>query len=66
MMFLATDRRDWDTVRSHLADAVDLDYMSLNGGEPATIDADELVTTGEGLLPGFDAAHHHLSTGTSR
>jgi hypothetical protein len=65
MMFFATDRRDWDTVRSHLADTVHLDYTSLNGGEPATIDADDLVTAWKGLLPGFDATHHHLSIITS-
>jgi SnoaL-like domain len=64
-LFFATDRRDWDTVRALLADRVTLDYTSLNGGAPATLRGDDVVTAWKALLPGFDATHHHITVITS-
>jgi hypothetical protein len=58
--FRAIDTRDWDTVRSLLADEVTLDYVSLFGGEVETVPADEVIDRWRGLLPGFDATQHFL------
>lgn len=54
----AIDALDWSTVRSCVADRVRVDYTELSGGEPAEVTGDELVTTWQGLLPGFDATQH--------
>ena len=54
------DARDWDALRTLYADSVRVDYTSLNGGEPATVQADELIASWRGLLPGFDATQHLL------
>ena len=59
-MFFATDRRAWDEVRLSFTDTVWLDYTSLNGGEPVTISAGDMVDGWKGVLPGFDATHHHV------
>lgn len=37
------DLKDWDRCRSYFADEVDVDLVSLAGGEPARIKADELI-----------------------
>jgi hypothetical protein len=37
-----------------------VDYTSLNGGAPATIQADALLASWRGLLPGFDLTQHLL------
>jgi hypothetical protein len=37
------DLKDWDRCRSFFADDVDVDFVSLAGGEPATIKADDLI-----------------------
>jgi hypothetical protein len=60
-MFFAIDRRAWDEVRSSFTDTVWLDYASLNGGEPDTIAANDMVDAWKGVLPGFDATHHHVT-----
>jgi SnoaL-like domain len=57
-MFVYADRRDWTGLRSVLADRVHVDYTSLNGGEPATMPADELVAAWNGALSVFQATQH--------
>lgn len=57
-MLNAIDALDWTGVRGEFADTVDVDYTSLAGGQPATIAADQLMTTWQGLLPGFEATQH--------
>jgi SnoaL-like domain len=64
-MFFATDRRAWDTVRDSFTDTVRLDYTSLTGGEPVMIAADDMVEAWKGVLPGFDATHHHVTPVTT-
>lgn len=56
----AVDRLDWTGVRAVFADRLQLDYTSLDGGEPEDVAADELVARWRGLLPGFEATHHLL------
>jgi hypothetical protein len=64
-MFFAVDRRDWDLVAALLDEEVTSDYTSVWGGEPARQTRAELVGAWRGLLPGFDATHHHLTVITS-
>ncbi|MBV8932870.1 MAG: nuclear transport factor 2 family protein [Kutzneria sp.] len=60
------DQREWDLLRGVFADTVRLDYTSLNGGEPATLTAEQVVSAWSGLLGAFDATQHlvtnHLVT----
>jgi hypothetical protein len=37
------DLKDWDRCRSYFADEVEVDFVSLAGGEPARIKADDLI-----------------------
>lgn len=53
-----TDRRDWDGLAAVFADRVDLDYTSLNGGEPATLAPDEIAGGWRAGLSGLDATQH--------
>jgi hypothetical protein len=59
-MFVCTDRRDWAGVRAVLADEVYLDYTSLNGGEPVTLPADDLVAAWAAALGGLTSTQHLL------
>ncbi len=60
------DQREWEALRSVFADRVRLDYTSLNGGEPVTLPADDLVAAWSRTLGAFDATQHlvtnHLVT----
>lgn len=56
----AVDQLDWPGVRAVFADRLELDYTSLNGGEPEDLAADDLVGRWQGLLPGFEATSHLL------
>ncbi len=61
-MALTADQRDWSVCRSCFADEVFVDYTSLAGGEPATIPADALIESWQGLLPGFTATQHLIGS----
>ncbi|MEM9555912.1 MAG: alpha/beta fold hydrolase [Acidobacteriota bacterium] len=54
------DRGDDGAVGRILADRVRLDYTSLWGGAPSTLDRDEVLASWGGLLPGFDATRHEF------
>ena len=54
------DARDWTALRALYADEVRVDYTSLNGGEPATLRADDLMGAWRALLPGFEMTQHML------
>jgi hypothetical protein len=41
---LMADRRDWQACREAFSDRVETDYTSLNGGQPAIVNADDLVS----------------------
>lgn len=58
---IAADLGDWDAVRACFAGEVRVDYTSLNGGEPATVRADDLIAGWRGVLPGFEATQHVVS-----
>jgi hypothetical protein len=57
-MLFAIDRLQWDALRTYFAHRVQIDYTSLFGGEPETLDVDELLARWRALLPGFDATQH--------
>jgi len=55
------DRREWEALNGLFATHVDLDYTSLNGGEPATLTRDEIVAGWRSGLEGLDATQHLVS-----
>ena len=59
-LFVGTDDRDWDRVRSVLAPRVLFDVKSLTGAEPATIDAGKIVAGWEEGLRPLQAVHHQV------
>ncbi|NUS74108.1 MAG: nuclear transport factor 2 family protein [Corynebacteriales bacterium] len=60
------DQREWDKLTRVFADKVELDYTSLNGGEPVTLTPDQIATGWSSVLGTFDATQHltgnHLVT----
>lgn len=60
-LFKGTDERDWELVRSVMADNVLLDYQSMTGIEPGMQTPQQIIDAWAGFLPGFDTTHHQLS-----
>jgi hypothetical protein len=58
VMLSAIDGLDWSTVRAAFAPSVRVDYTSLFGGIPESLDAGALLERWQGLLPGFEATQH--------
>lgn len=58
---LLTDSRDWDGLLGLFAEAVEVDYTSLNGGVPERLEARQLVTGWATMLGGLDATQHIIS-----
>lgn len=59
-LFVATDAKDWSTVRSLFLDEIDVDFSSL-GSEPGRIPADDLVAGWESGLHAQKESHHMTS-----
>ncbi len=59
-MFVFTDRRDWDALRSLFASEVTIDWTSLAGGTPVTLSPADLVSGWRRTLSGFRATHHQI------
>jgi len=57
-LFVSTDRRDWEAVRSCLADRVMFDMSSLGGAEAAEVDARSIIEGWEKGLRELKAVHH--------
>ncbi len=57
-LFVATDNRDWETVRGCLADSVRFDMTSLSGGEPATLTGRQVAEGWERGLSPIQFVHH--------
>jgi len=55
------DQREWDRLIDVFTDTVEVDYTSLNGGDPATIAAEVLIAGWKAGLGGLDATQHHIS-----
>jgi ketosteroid isomerase-like protein len=65
-MGMLVDQRDWDAVTRLFTDQVEVDYTSLNGGEPMTVAATDLIRGWQANLRHLDATQHlvagHLVT----
>jgi hypothetical protein len=57
-LFVATDARDWESVRSCFAPQVHFDMTSLAGGEPVTMTPDAIAAGWEQGLKPIEAVHH--------
>ena len=57
-LFIATDQRDWATVRACFTPRVLFDMSSMTGSEPAETDADEIVDGWDRGLRHLRAVHH--------
>ena len=59
-LFLATDARDWNAVRSCFASEVHFDMTSLAGGEPRAMTPDAIAAGWEQGLRPIEAIHHQV------
>ncbi|MGV9880225.1 nuclear transport factor 2 family protein [Streptomyces sp. NPDC003006] len=55
------DRWDWAAFQEIFAEEVDLDYTSLNGGEPLRLPRESVVNGWSTVLTGLDATQHLVS-----
>lgn len=56
----AADLRDWDLLKSILADELDVDFTT-SGGPAMTLTSDQYVGQVTSLIPGFDVTQHQLT-----
>ncbi|HUH79240.1 MAG TPA: nuclear transport factor 2 family protein [Methanoregula sp.] len=59
-LFVATDRREWDAVRSCFSDNVLFDMSSLGGSPSATVPAETIVSGWKTGLAALKAIHHQV------
>lgn len=60
-MGLLVDARQWDALAGLFTDPVEVDYTSLNGGEPATVSPDTLIGGWRTVLDQIEATQHLIS-----
>ena len=58
--FTAVDMQDWDRARGLMTMPFFLDYSSFGAPAGADMAPDQILTSWQGILPGFDATHHQL------
>jgi ketosteroid isomerase-like protein len=58
---LLVDARDWDAVQRLFCETVDVDYTSLNGGEPASMPPADLVGGWREMLERLQATQHLIA-----
>jgi hypothetical protein len=59
-LFVATDNRDWSSVRDCFDDSVLFDMSSLSGREPAWVTPESITGGWEEGLKGLKAIHHQI------
>ncbi len=59
-MFVATDERDWPTVRSCFANPFVLDMTSMVGGEPAVTTPEQVAQAWSKGFEPLDHVHHQI------
>lgn len=59
-LFIATDSKDWETVKGYFFKEVAMDYSSMNGQPPEKITPKQIVDSWMKILPGFTHTHHQL------
>jgi len=57
-LFIATDNRDWASVKACFSDSVLFDMSSMGGGEPSTISSQSIVDAWDEGLKALKAIHH--------
>jgi hypothetical protein len=60
-MGLLVDAREWDALEQLFADPVDVDYTSLQGGDPQTMRPGDLIAGWQQVLDHLDATQHLIS-----
>lgn len=58
---LLVDARDWAALQALFTDAVDVDYTSLDGGEPQRVPPADLVSGWKQMLEPLAATHHLIA-----
>ncbi|MEW6262142.1 MAG: alpha/beta fold hydrolase [Thermodesulfobacteriota bacterium] len=58
---VAADMNDWPGVRDCFAEKVELDYTSMAGGEPASLEPDRIVENWRKILAGFELTWHVIT-----
>jgi hypothetical protein len=58
---ITADRKDWQGCRALFTDQVDIDYTSLAGGKPSTVQADGLIDSWRKALGGFTSTQHAIT-----
>ncbi len=58
---LLTDAREWSAVRGLFCEMVDVDYTSLNGGEPQQVSPADLVGGWSEMLDRLEATQHLIA-----
>jgi hypothetical protein len=59
-LFIMTDHKQWDSVRTSFAPLVEFDMTSLIGGQPTKLSPEEIVLAWEGALSAV-TTHHQAS-----
>lgn len=59
-LFISTDNRDWQKVKSLFAPEVLFDMTSMTGGEPLTLTPQEIVDGWDKGLKALNAIHHQV------
>ncbi len=59
-LFNATDKGQWESVRSLFHEKVRLDYSSMNGNPATELTPGQIVEAWQGILPGFESTHHQI------
>lgn len=60
-IFLNSDTRQWDKVKSAFADTVNLDYASLSGKPGSSIKSDDIIEAWSAVFPKFNFTMHYLT-----
>jgi len=60
-LFVHTDRRDWETVKSVFAPQVIMDMTSMTGGEPDFLSPEEIASGWDENLKPLKHIHHQVS-----
>lgn len=58
---LLVDQRAWESLQALFTDSVEVDYTSLNGGEPITVSPSELIAGWRQNLDHLDATQHLIA-----
>lgn len=58
---VAADRHDWSALEACFADQVRLDYVSMAGGQPATLSPRQIIETWRPFFSDFALTRHMIT-----